>query len=109
MPAAALALRAIMVNPFLESTARIQADRAQTVCKAGPYRIIRHPTYAAVLLWCASVPMIFGTLQVGAVSAAIAAIILLRTHLEDRMLMGHLAGYREYARETRYRIAPFIW
>lgn len=30
--------KAILENTFLESTARIQSDRKQTVCVTGPYK-----------------------------------------------------------------------
>lgn len=43
-----LALWALAVNTFLESTVRIQSDRNQRVCEDGPYKIVRHPTYTAV-------------------------------------------------------------
>jgi len=109
LAAAALSLYALMVNPFLESTARIQRDREQTVCKAGPYRIVRHPTYASVLLWCASVSMMFETRLVILAALAVAIVIVVRTALEDAMLKKQLAGYAEYAREVRYRLVPFIW
>jgi protein-S-isoprenylcysteine O-methyltransferase Ste14 len=105
----ALVLWSMMVNTYLESTARIQADRAQTVVKSGPYRIVRHPTYSSILLWCASVSMVFGTRMVMAVSAVIVLTITIRTYLEDEMLKEHLPGYLEYSREVPYRLLPFVW
>lgn len=107
--ASLLSLWAVAENTFLESTARIQSDREQTVCSSGPYRIIRHPTYAAVLLWCASVAMMFQTPLTGAIAGFIALIIVARTALEDRMLLTSLDGYRAYAALVRYRLIPFIW
>ena len=109
LSASALSLWAVMTNTFLESTARIQTDRAQVVCKTGPYKFIRHPTYASVLLWCVSIYMVFGTLFVGLISAVIAVIIIIRTCLEDKMLKEHLGGYKEYMKEVKYRIMPFVW
>jgi protein-S-isoprenylcysteine O-methyltransferase Ste14 len=35
--------------------------------------------------------------------------IVLRTFLEDNTLKLELKGYREYAREVRYKLIPFIW
>lgn len=48
--ATAVTLWALANNTFLESTARVQHDRGQIVCKSGPYRFVRHPTYTAILL-----------------------------------------------------------
>lgn len=109
IPAAWLSLRALMVNAFLESTARLQTDRGQTVCKTGPYAVVRHPTYSAILIWCVSISMLFQTIGVGLVAALIAVIIIARTDREDRMLQEGLAGYADYAREVRYRLVPRIW
>jgi protein-S-isoprenylcysteine O-methyltransferase Ste14 len=48
--------------------------------------------------WLALIP--------GGVSAAL---IILRTVLEDRILLAELAGYKEFAERTRYRLLPGIW
>lgn len=104
-----LTLWAIAVNTYLESTARLQTDRDQKVCISGPYRIIRHPTYAAILLWCVSVMLFFQTVFVSVIAALIAIIIIVRTGLEDRMLRSGLDGYEEYTHQTRYRLFPYIW
>lgn len=100
---------AVRINPFLESTARIQAERGQSVCSSGPYSYIRHPTYAAILIWCAGVSMMFQTTYTAICAGAIALIIILRTALKDRMLIKGLAGYPEYAQRVKYRLIPYIW
>ena len=50
--AAWFSTKATLENTFLESTARIQSDRKQTVCMTGPYRIVRHPAYSGLVLNC---------------------------------------------------------
>ena len=107
--AALLTLWAVRVNPFLESTARVQKDRCQSVCNCGPYSTIRHPTYAAILLWCVGVSMVFETMFTAVCAGVIAVIIILRTVLEDRMLLSGLGGYQEYAAQVKYRLIPYIW
>jgi len=109
LAASALTTWAIDANAYLESTARLQTDRGQTVCATGPYAFVRHPAYAAILIWCASMVLTFGTAWTAAVQALIAAIIILRTALEDRMLRLGLDGYEAYARSVRYRLIPYIW
>ena len=100
---------AIASNPFAESTARLQPERGQSVTTAGPYRYIRHPMYAAILLWCVCVVLCFPTVGVALCSAAVAVLIITRTALEDRMLQNGLPGYKEYAARTKYRVIPGIW
>ncbi len=53
--------------------------------------------------------MVFETLWVAVIAAVIAVIIIIRTYLEDQMLMTDLAGYAGYARQVRYRLVPLVW
>lgn len=99
----------ILENKHFESTARIQQDRNQTVITSGPYRIIRHPGYASIILWAISVPLIFGSILTGIVSLMIITVIILRTYLEDTMLRKELNGYRAYCTDVKYRLIPYIW
>lgn len=96
-------------NTHFESTSRIQKNREQAVISTGPYGIVRHPGYMAILLWAVAVTLIFGTLAVGMVAGIIAVVIVIRTYLEDAMLQNELAGYPEYAGKVKYRLIPFVW
>lgn len=107
--ATVIALAALLVNTYLESTARIQRDREQKVVSTGIYRIVRHPTYSSVLVWSAAISLVFPTPFVWLTAGVIAAVIIARTHLEDKMLVAQLAGYREYTEKTRWRLIPFVW
>ncbi|QQK06894.1 methyltransferase family protein [Miniphocaeibacter halophilus] len=104
-----LTLWALIFNTYLESTSRIQRDRNQKVIKVGPYKIIRHPTYAAILVWCLAISLIFTTKNVIITAIVIGVITIIRTILEDNMLKKELEGYYEYTKEVKYRIIPFIW
>lgn len=105
----ALAVAAVRVNPFLESTARLQAERGQFVVQAGVYGVVRHPTYASVLLSCLGICLVFQTVWVYVLALLIAALIVARTSLEDTMLLEKLPGYSTYAQRVRYRLIPFVW
>ncbi len=51
----AVPLWAILSNPYFSDESRIQSDRGQRVSTGGPYRYVRHPSYAAtMILWPAS-------------------------------------------------------
>lgn len=104
-----LATKALAVNPYLESTARIQTDRSQVVVSAGVYSAVRHPTYAAGLLGCLAVALIFSSPLVWGASAVIAGLVIVRTYLEDKMLLRELPGYRRYGQQTKYRLIPLLW
>jgi protein-S-isoprenylcysteine O-methyltransferase Ste14 len=97
------------VNAYLSRWARIQDDRGQQVIAQGPYRLVRHPMYAAVGpgVACAALTMqSWWALLPGAV---IGVLFVIRTALEDRMLHNELPGYGEYKAKVRYRLVPGLW
>lgn len=106
---AVITVKAMLENTFLESTARLQADRNQTVIQTGPYSVVRHPTYSAVLLWCIAVFCIFPSAEVMLLASSVAVVIIIRTELEDEMLKKGLEGYKEYSEKVKYRLVPFLW
>ena len=99
----------MVVNPFAESTVRIQTDRGHQVIASGPYHYVRHPMYAGTILMYPGLSLIFGSMWALAVAGLIVVMFLCRTVLEDRTLRGELAGYEEFAAHTRFRLIPGIW
>ena len=100
----------MVVNPFFEKTVRIQEDQNHKVIDTGPYRIVRHPGYTAIILG-----LVLGSpLMLGSWWAFIPAILtaiglVVRTTLEDRVLQAELEGYREYAKRVPFRLVPYVW
>ena len=109
--AAAMSLIAwtLAVNRHAETTVRIQTDRGHAVVTTGPYRFVRHPMYAGAIVMYVTTPLIWGSGVALAISAAIIALLIWRTGMEDRTLQRELPGYSEYAARTRFRLAPGIW
>jgi protein-S-isoprenylcysteine O-methyltransferase Ste14 len=88
---------------------RIQTERGHTVISGGPYRFVRHPGYAGVILsWIVS-PVFFSSTWAAIPAFVAILLVVIRTSLEDRTLQAELPGYREYAQIVRYRLAPGIW
>jgi protein-S-isoprenylcysteine O-methyltransferase Ste14 len=100
---------AMIVNPYFEPTVRIQEDRGHRVVSTGPYGIVRHPGYLSGILWMSAVPLIVGSLYAFLPVALYSALMILRTHLEDRTLHEELAGYPKYAEMVRHRLLPGVW
>ncbi len=100
---------AMIVNRYFESTVRIQEDRDHEVVSTGPYEFVRHPGYLSGILWMSSIPLIIGSLFTLIPVMIYGAMMVLRTHLEDRTLRDELPGYSEYAESVRYRLIPWIW
>ncbi len=96
-------------NNFFSSVARIQTERNHGVVDRGLYRIVRHPGYGGMILSWISFPLVLHSLY--SIIPAVVAIILLiiRTSLEDRMLISELNGYSEYSQKTVYRLVPLVW
>jgi protein-S-isoprenylcysteine O-methyltransferase Ste14 len=96
-------------NAYLASYVRIQTERGHQVCKTGPYRIVRHPMYVAIILIVLATPPGLGSCYGLIPAALIAGLFIVRTALEDRTLRAELPGYREYAAVTRWRLVPGLW
>jgi protein-S-isoprenylcysteine O-methyltransferase Ste14 len=96
-------------NPHFEATVRIQHDQRHQVIDRGPYRIVRHPGYAA------AIPLLLGmALLLGSAWALVPALLgilglIIRTRLEDGFLCERLDGYRAYTRRTPFRLIPGVW
>lgn len=100
---------AMAENNHFETTVRIQHERNHRVVTTGPYRIVRHPGYAGLIMANFGSTMMLGSLYGFITSSATLLIVGLRTWLEDRTLAAELEGYRDYRKEVRYRLFPLIW
>jgi protein-S-isoprenylcysteine O-methyltransferase Ste14 len=101
--------RTMAENAYLSRWARIQDDRGQNVVTSGPYRYVRHPMYAAIIVLVLSTAIALGSWWALIPSGLIGALFAFRTLLEDRMLHEELTGYQEYAARVRYRLLPGVW
>lgn len=101
---------AMRVNPFFSTAVRLQPERGHRVIAAGPYRWVRHPGYAALLLLLMpGSALALGSLPSLFPLAGTLLLFLRRTALEDGLLQKELAGYREYAARVRWRLVPGLW
>jgi protein-S-isoprenylcysteine O-methyltransferase Ste14 len=106
---AVLITRAMRANRFFSAVVRIQRDRGHTVVDTGPYGVVRHPGYAAMILLVPMSGLALGSWIAAGVACVYSALILRRVAFEDRYLRGHLEGYTEYADRVRYRVMPGVW
>jgi protein-S-isoprenylcysteine O-methyltransferase Ste14 len=75
---------------------RIQKERGHRVVSGGPYRWLRHPMFAGVILQNVATPLMPGSAWAFAPAGAIIPAVIARTHLEDRTLRQELAGIAQY-------------
>ena len=105
----AVMLWAMSVNPYATKAIRIQKENGHRTITAGPYRRVRHPMYASVILIFLSFPLVLGSAWTFIPALAVAVLIIIRTAFEDGTLRRALPGYADYASRTRYRLVPGVW
>ena len=106
---AAIALNIWARRSFDAGTFRVTAaPGGHEVIRRGPYRFIRHPMYAAALLFVwASVLGHVSTFTL-AIGAIVTVIGVLRVFAEERLLREKYPDYIDYARLTK-ALVPFIF
>ncbi len=97
------------VNPFFEPGVRIQKERAQRVIVSGPYKFVRHPGYTGAIAMFIGIPLALASWWALLPAAVAIALLVVRTHWEDRLLYAELSSYAEYTQRTRYRLLPCLW
>lgn len=75
----------------------------------GPYRLIRHPMYLALLLF--TLPLVIADFSWwrGLFWLALLIDLILKLNYEEALLEKKLDGYREYNKQRSYRLIPFIY
>lgn len=98
---------ALVHNRFASRVIELQTG--QHVVDSGPYRVVRHPMYAATVLIYLGVPLVLGSwASLGAFVLSF-ALLPVRILNEERMLREGLPGYEDYMAKVRWRILPLIW
>ena len=100
---------ALASNAYFSRVVRLQMDRGHTVATGGPYRYLRHPGYAAMVISVLATPPVLGSLWALIPAGLVACLYVIRTALEDKTLQAELGGYQEYAQQVRYRLMPGAW
>ncbi|HEY4035969.1 MAG TPA: isoprenylcysteine carboxylmethyltransferase family protein [Ktedonobacteraceae bacterium] len=96
-------------NSYLSPMVRIQEDRGQTVVSTGPYHYVRHPMYAAALLFLLGTALLLGSWYGLLLGLILVCMIAGRAVLEERTLREELQGYDSYMAQVKYRLIPYIW
>ena len=91
--------RELRTHPAPSAAAVLRVD--------GPYRVVRHPIYAGLLLVAAGMAVVGGTLLAAAAVVALLALLSLKARFEERLLAERFPGYREYALRTPRFVPAF--
>jgi protein-S-isoprenylcysteine O-methyltransferase Ste14 len=96
------------LGEYFTFTVMVSSD--QPVVTAGPYRLLRHPSYTGFLLACIGAGLASANWAgLAAVALLPLAVILWRIHIEENALLTTLGErYRGYASHHK-RLVPLIW
>jgi protein-S-isoprenylcysteine O-methyltransferase Ste14 len=91
-------------------TFTVMTSTEQPVITTGPYSVLRHPGYAAILLILLGIGLSYGNwLSLAALTILPLAGFLNRIRIEEAALTAELGhAYTSYA-STRKRLVPFVW
>jgi len=74
----------------------------------GPYRWVRHPMYAALLLGTLALVLMQPSALRWLIWLILLVNLLIKLHYEERLLAHHFAGYKAYMAESK-RLLPYIY
>jgi protein-S-isoprenylcysteine O-methyltransferase Ste14 len=87
----------------------IGVDRGQSVISTGPYAVVRHPMYTAILGIYLTTPLALGSYWALLAALPLPFVLALRIRNEEAVLLRELPGYDAYRNKTKYRLIPLIW
>jgi protein-S-isoprenylcysteine O-methyltransferase Ste14 len=110
LEAAALALAGWALLTMRPTNMNVTPDvRAGSVMVShGPYRVIRHPMYAAILLGTLAIVLDAPSPLRWVIWAVLLADLVLKLNYEERLLAAHHPDYALLQQKT-WRLAPFIY
>lgn len=107
--AAAIALSIWARRSFTAGTFRVAAaPGGSAIIKNGPYRFIRHPMYAAALLFVWTAVLSHLSMFTLAIGIVVAIVVISRVVVEERVLRARFPEYDDYARSTNALI-PYVF
>lgn len=87
----------------------VEVEEGQQVITSGPYALVRHPMYLAMILMMTATPLALGSYWAMLPSVLFILLLAARAKNEEELLQKELKGYSEYMQKTRYRLFPGIW
>jgi len=101
-----LVFQVMKTNSFASSVIRVEAG--QKVISTGPYRLVRHPMYSAIVVLLLATPLALGSYAAVPLFVTLVPLLVFRLLHEEKLLRQNLPGYAEYCLRTRFRLVPFV-
>jgi protein-S-isoprenylcysteine O-methyltransferase Ste14 len=91
-------------------TVVLKATEDQPIVDRGPYRVLRHPSYAGLLIAVTGFAVMWGNwLSIIAAASLVAIGLVYRITVEERAMTAALGDrYRDFA-AGRARLLPYVW
>ena len=90
-------------------TRTLKVTENQSIVRAGPYRLIRHPGYlGSILIWTGAAAATANWIVLLLVLISMVIVYIYRIENEERMLVTTNADYTEYHKHT-WRLIPFLY
>jgi protein-S-isoprenylcysteine O-methyltransferase Ste14 len=88
----------------------VEVDTGQKVVDSGPYRWVRHPSYAGILLLMAGLSLVYGNWPALAILLVLPTGVLIHRIIVEEAVLTEVTGraYTEYAARTK-RLVPGLW
>ena len=74
----------------------------------GPYKLIRHPMYLAVLLYCVPIALFHPTTIKTLTAVLLLLVLLIKIRVEERFLNSRYSDYKEYKKRS-WCLVPFLY
>jgi protein-S-isoprenylcysteine O-methyltransferase Ste14 len=102
-----LFLRVLKENRYASRI--VEVEKKQKVITTGPYAMVRHPMYVAVMIMFVFTPLALGSYWAVLPALLVILVLVARILNEEKVLLAELPGYREYMQRVKYRLIPGIW
>jgi protein-S-isoprenylcysteine O-methyltransferase Ste14 len=102
-----LFVRVLKENRFASRI--VEVEDKQEVIMTGPYALVRHPMYLAIMIMYIFTPLALGSFWAVLPALSLIFVLVARIQNEEQLLLEELAGYTEYRRRVKFRLIPGIW
>lgn len=100
-------MQVVQTNQFASRVVEVMPD--QQVISSGPYALVRHPMYLAMLIFFFGTALALGSYWALIPAALMIPVLAVRLLEEEKILLRDLPGYAEYAKKMRWRLIPGVW
>jgi protein-S-isoprenylcysteine O-methyltransferase Ste14 len=103
-----LLIWAILAMQTSKLRVRPEPSETATLITKGPYKLIRHPMYTAVLIGCVALLIHEFSIIRLFMFVSLTLVLLIKLNWEEKMLDEKFIDYKSYSK-TSYKLMPFLY